>query len=250
MGNMVKLQRVGEIQAADGFQVPGYLLEPEQPQGGLLLVHGYAGRKEEMLGLAVHVAEVGVAALCIDLRGHGDHPALLDQQVRNDVEAGLQYLRERGYGKVAVLGHSLGGRLALMSSADLIIGLSPAVAPQMAEGGKQVLTRLSSTKVRQAHPEVILELMRQLGEVPDRPAPKLLIIGARDVPGIVQGVRQLPGRLTQVEMTEVEEGQYPEVELTVGADYFPRWLNHAELKFNGRILEEIPRWLSGRMGGR
>lgn len=52
----------------------------------------------------------------IDLRGHGEHPLDLDIDILSDVETAIMHFREMG--KVTAVGHSLGGRLSLISSAD------------------------------------------------------------------------------------------------------------------------------------
>lgn len=236
----MRLERI-TVKSTDGMDVPGYLVEPEKALGGVVVAHGYGACKEEMLGITVKLAEKGLTALAIDLRGHGEHPAPLDLDVLKDIEGAVAYLRTR-FVKVAALGHSLGGRLALMSSADLVIGLSPAVAPQITEEGKELL-RLNGTKVRQPHGDFILELMGSLGPVPDQPKPKLLLIGARDVPGIMIGARQLNGKLSELRFAEIEEGLLPEMTPKIKLEYVPRWLNHHELRYNEPAFTTISGWL-------
>ncbi|MBI2081597.1 MAG: alpha/beta fold hydrolase, partial [candidate division NC10 bacterium] len=130
----MRFERLRSLTASDGHPVPAYLLEPGRPTGGIALAHGYGGSKEQMLGLAAHLAEAGFAACCPDLRGHGEHPALLGPGIVQDLEAAVNYCRR--YGRVAALGHSLGGRLALMSSADLLIAVSPAIPKRPSEEGR------------------------------------------------------------------------------------------------------------------
>ncbi|MGH7372459.1 MAG: alpha/beta hydrolase, partial [Candidatus Methylomirabilales bacterium] len=70
--------RVTDLRSADNHAVPAYLFLPEAPRGGAAVVHGYGGCKEQMLGISARLAEEGWAALALDLRGHGEHPAPLD----------------------------------------------------------------------------------------------------------------------------------------------------------------------------
>jgi alpha-beta hydrolase superfamily lysophospholipase len=107
----------------DNLQVPTIRIIPNDPIGAAVIVHGYGGSKEEQLGLAWRVAGSGLATYAIDLRGHGQHPLELDDAVKDDAELAIQYARS--HGSVVAMGHSLGGRLALMSSADFAIGTSP-----------------------------------------------------------------------------------------------------------------------------
>jgi predicted alpha/beta-fold hydrolase len=58
----------------DGCKVPAILIQPEDPIGAAVIVHGYGGNKEEQLGLGWRVAEAGLVACVIDLRGHGGIP--------------------------------------------------------------------------------------------------------------------------------------------------------------------------------
>ncbi len=73
----IALARLDDLIAEDGHQVPVYLLNPDRKEADAVMVHGYDGWKEEMLGLASRLAESGVAPICLDLRGHGEHPAPL-----------------------------------------------------------------------------------------------------------------------------------------------------------------------------
>src|SRR5271157_6042721 len=109
--------------ADSDHRIPAIRISPENPVGAAVVVHGYGGCKEEQLGLAWRVAQSGLVADCIDLRGHGDNPRPFDATVLDDVEIAIRNCRE--FGKVVAIGHSLGGRLSLTSSADFAIGISP-----------------------------------------------------------------------------------------------------------------------------
>ena len=54
-----------------------------------------------------------MAALALDLRGHGDSEGALDAGAMDDVLAGLDALAERGHAPLGVRGSSMGGMLAL-----------------------------------------------------------------------------------------------------------------------------------------
>ena len=94
-----------------GYKIPCAAVVPPNPRGQALVVHGYGGCKEEQLGLAWRMAEDGIAACAMDLRGHGEHPRQLDDHALEDLESALSYLRKNG--PVAIVGHSFGARLAL-----------------------------------------------------------------------------------------------------------------------------------------
>jgi dienelactone hydrolase len=147
----MRFDRMQDLRSSDGYAVPAYLLEPDRPAGAIALAHGYGGAKEQMLGLAARLAEAGFATCCPDLRGHGEHPAPLGPGLLHDLDAAVGYCRR--YGRVAALGHSLGGRLALMSSADLLIAVSPAI-PKGRGRGKNTDKRNRNARpaLRRVHP--------------------------------------------------------------------------------------------------
>lgn len=168
-----------------GAHVPGIAIVPCRPIGAAVIAHGYGGCKEEQLGLAMRVAESGLAACAIDLRGHGQHPLPLDDHVLEDVEAAVEHFRR--YGKVVAIGHSLGGRLALISSADFAIGLSPPLEPSYCTRTQELLQKLRSYRVRPDDHRTVFEILRRLPPVQESSGERTMVIyGSRDVPEIVE----------------------------------------------------------------
>jgi dienelactone hydrolase len=237
--------RVTDLRTADNHAVPAYLFLPETPRGGVAVVHGYGGNKEQMLGIAARLAEEGWAGLALDIRGHGEHPAPLDEGLLQDLEAALTWLRR--YGTVVALGHSLGGRLALISSADLVVAISPAVASRPSEEGRQMLLAFGATTVRSPRPEYILELLRQMEEVKKPERPVLLLHGDQDILTLIEGIRRVAGDLPQGTVAPVTTFQHPEVPLTPAIlPYLHRWFNHVDLKFNPEVFHRAVAWLRER----
>jgi pimeloyl-ACP methyl ester carboxylesterase len=198
-----------------------------------------------MLGISARLGEEGWASLAFDIRGHGEHPAPLDEGLLQDLEAALAWLRR--YGRVVALGHSLGGRLALISSADLVIAISPSVTSRPSEEGRQMLVAFGTTTVRSPRPDYILHLLRQMEEVtqPDRPV--LLLHGEQDVPTLIEGIRRVAGELPQGTVAPVTTFQHPETPLTPAIlPYLHRWFNHADLKFNPEVFQRAVAWLRER----
>jgi hypothetical protein len=120
-----------------GDAVPGILLLPDAGRsGGVLLLHGYSSRREDMAdGVGESLLRHGLASLSIDLPLHGTrHDPLQAQGARNPLAIfGLwrQALRECrlafGYlgaraevdrGCMGVAGYSLGSFLAVMLAAE------------------------------------------------------------------------------------------------------------------------------------
>lgn len=137
----------------DGCKVPAILIQPADPQGAAVIVHGYGGNKEEQLGLGWRVAEAGLVACVIDLRGHGEHSLPLDGEVGADLDAAIRFCRL--FGKVVAIGHSFGGHLALFSNADYCIAISPSVKRPLSEHTQATLKTKRSYRVRPSDFETV-----------------------------------------------------------------------------------------------
>ena len=179
-----------EVIQGDGFAVPCVILKPPVFRGAAVVVHGYGGSKEEQLGLAWRIAEIGITACAIDHRGHGEHKLSLDEDVLQDLEAAITYCRR--FGKVAAIGHSSGGRLCLISSADFAIGLSPALKTEYSPETEKIVKGMRSYRTRESFPGANFEILRKL------PVPQsidntrtLILFGSRDVPEIVSPCKEL-----------------------------------------------------------
>ncbi len=239
----MNFQRVTDLSAPDGHVIPGFLFSPDSPRGGALVCHGYGGTKEQMLGLAAAIAEKGVAALAIDLCGHGKNMAAIGPGMRDDVEAGLGYLRR--FGRVAAAGVSLGGRLALMSSAECMVAISPAVVAQISPQGMWMFENFPSPAVREPYSGYVVELLNALGPVPGHDRPCLLLYAERDIPSILEGAAGLKAQLSRAELQYITADLRPDVKHEHGLiRYLPRWFNHGELKFKVGVLETVSSWLA------
>jgi dienelactone hydrolase len=242
----VDFQRVTDLTAPDGHAIPGFLFSPASPRGGAVVCHGYGGSKDQMLGIAAAVAEKGTAALAIDLCGHGENLAPIGPAMRDEVEAAVAYVRR--FGKTAVIGHSLGGRLALMSSADVMVAMSPSVMMQMSPQGKWMFENLPSPGVREPYTGYVLELLEKLGPVPSHGRPCLLLYSERDIQTLLDGAAGLQAQLPQAEKRLVSTDIRPDVQHENGLiRYLPRWFNHGELRFNPAARETAGSWLADHL---
>lgn len=235
--------RVTGLCAEDGHAVPGFLLAPPSPRGGVVVCHGYGGSKAEMLGVAAAVAERGLAALAIDLCGHGENSAPIGPGMREELEAAIAY--QRCFGRTAVVGHSLGARLALMSTADVAVAMSPSVMVQMSPQGKWMFENLPNPSVREPYSGYVLELLEKLGPVPSHAKPCLLLYSERDIQGLLDGAAGLLAQLPSAEKRLVSQGIRPDVQHDSGlVRYLPRWFNHMELRSNQSACAAAADWLA------
>jgi dienelactone hydrolase len=190
--------KIRRLVIEDGnLKVPAIQISPPDPVGGAVVVHGYGGCKEEQLGLAWRVAGSGLVTYSIDLRGHGQHPLELDDGVQDDVELAIRKARESG--KVVAIGHSLGGRLALMSGADFAVGISPPLDSSYGERTEELLKKLRGYRVRAESPGKVFDLLVKFSDWEDRNGERWMIIyGSRDVPEIVASCDRLRARRAKV----------------------------------------------------
>lgn len=241
-------QRINDLKAPDSHPIPAFLFSPPSPRGGAVICHGYGASKAEMLAVAASVAEKGTAALAIDLCGHGENKAPIGPGMRDELEAAIGYVRR--FGRTAAVGHSLGGRLALMSSADVIVAISPSVIVQMSPQGKWMFENLPSPAIREPYSGYVLELLDKLGPVPPHDRPCLLLYSERDVQAILDGAKGLQADHPTSEKRIVSDEIRPDVQHESGLiRYLPRWFNHMEIRFNRAALDNLGTWLAAHMAG-
>ena len=244
----VEFTRLTDVRSKDGHVVPAYLLRPSSPTAAVAIAHGYGGCKEHMLGLAARVAEVGLAACVFDIRGHGEHPAPLDPAMLEDLEAILAFLRR--FGCVAAAGHSLGGRLALMSSADAVAAISPALSQRPSEEGRAMLAQFGSTAVRAKNPGEIMDILRTMPPPPAVSRPTLLLHAEADIPSLIEAIRATAAAMPAAHLQVISQNQHRSAELPASLlAYLPRWFNHIDLKANAELYVRLPAWLAGRLKG-
>jgi len=104
---------------------------------GVVIVHGHGSRKENHVDFAEHVSRRNMAALALDLRGHGESAGELDEHCLDDVLSAVDTLAQRGHAPVGLRGSSLGGFLALHAGArsalvKAVVAICPAQGPMLA----------------------------------------------------------------------------------------------------------------------
>ena len=158
-----------------------------------IVIHGFGGSKEEQLGLSFRIAELGLNVFTVDLRGHGQNSRVLDPGVVDDVAALVNSLKESG--KVMTVGHSLGGRLSLLSNADFRVGISPALDTVFSDQTVTLITSLRGYRAVESEPGMNFEILKRLPPVDGLITENDLVLYAeRDVPEIVSHCQVLKGK--------------------------------------------------------
>lgn len=119
--------------------VTGELFTPSVPMvARMLFCHGWTSKNTKYLKLAEKLSQLGIQALAINLRGHGDSRYPLEKYSRQDhlgdILAAIDYLNALGLETPLIgLGKSYGGYLMAIASSlrriDFIIISQPALYP-------------------------------------------------------------------------------------------------------------------------
>jgi len=87
-----------------------------------IVCHGFAGNKNLIWlhNICDKLADEGIAALRFDFSGHGDSEGKFQDWTitkgQKDLAVALEVLKERGYKEFALVGHSAGGAVCLLST--------------------------------------------------------------------------------------------------------------------------------------
>ncbi|MBO6719939.1 MAG: alpha/beta hydrolase [Rhizobiaceae bacterium] len=117
-------------EARDGVGIAYRRYDADNPRAAALLLHGSSANGRSMHPLASALAERGVTAYAIDIRGHGDTGARGDashaRQPAEDVEDFIAFMREEDPRlPISLVGFSSGGGLALNAAGQ---GNAPGIA--------------------------------------------------------------------------------------------------------------------------
>ena len=113
-----------QLRASDGVALAATMYDASSTQApAVVLVHMLTRTKEDWRPLAERLQAAGIAALAVDLRGHGqsEGSAAPSSAMALDVQAAVSWLAGRSEviaGAVAIVGASLGASLALLAAAD------------------------------------------------------------------------------------------------------------------------------------
>lgn len=185
---MIQVEIKRKMIKGKDFEVPCVILKPHHHVGAAVVVHGYGGFKEETLGLAWRIAEKGFITGAIDLRGHGEHALDLDENILLDLETSISYFRQ--FGKVTAVGHSLGGRLSLISSADYAIGIAPALNKTYSPETQELIEEMRDYRVHKSNSN-IFEILNKLPKYQIKDNKDFIIHGSRDLPEIISECNKL-----------------------------------------------------------
>ncbi len=116
---------------SQGLSLRGWLIRAAKPKGTVVICHGYAGDCSPDLRYVPLLRDAGYNTFLFDFRGHGRSEGKSTSLVfyeRQDLLAGLDFLKGQGIIRAGLLGFSMGGAIALSTAP-----LSPMVAGVVAD---------------------------------------------------------------------------------------------------------------------
>ncbi len=111
----------------------------------VIIAHGFTGYKREVqhVNCARELCKNGFGVLRFDFRGSGGSDGLFRNMTISgevsDLEKSIEFVRNKGYKKIGLIGHSLGGAVVILANkknVSTIVLWAPSVIP------KKILTQL------------------------------------------------------------------------------------------------------------
>ena len=114
-----------ELKTSDDIKISGIFRANQLNTTAVIFLHMLNGKKEDWENLNNWTASRGYTTLAIDFRGHGESQGDLKnfdardyKKMLLDVAAAKNFLKEKGYKKIAIGGASIGANVALRYSAS------------------------------------------------------------------------------------------------------------------------------------
>jgi pimeloyl-ACP methyl ester carboxylesterase len=241
-----------QAETEDGLALSGVHLPGPDRSLAVVVGHGFTGSvSRHSVRRILEAAATFAGVIACDFRGHGDSPGrstLGDAEVL-DLEAAVQAARERGYERIATLGFSMGGSVALRHAAlrggvDAVVSVSALsrwfvrdtlpmrrvhwlCETALGRATARCLMRTRLVNHWDVVPESPVEVV---GRIP--PTPLLIVHGDRDFYFPVEHPRALAAAAG------------PDADLWIIAG-----MGHAELGTTPALMSDIGRWIRARTAG-
>jgi uncharacterized protein len=196
-----------ELGEVDGLAYSLWLPEGD-PWAGLVILHGAGSCKESHHDFARAARAAGLAAICFDLRGHGETGGRLDARVLDDVATVSARLGDL---PLALRGSSMGGYLAILAAEHVRAQAVVAICPASSDGLWRGL-RGGEFEFDADIPSLEAFLAEHPLMVDDLPTPLLLLHAEGDERVPVAHSRELARRAPHAEIVVVPGGHHRSVQ--------------------------------------
>jgi alpha-beta hydrolase superfamily lysophospholipase len=196
-----------ELGEVDGLAYSLWLPDGD-PWAGLVILHGAGSCKESHHDFARAARAAGLAAICFDLRGHGETGGRLDARVLDDVATVAARLGDL---PLALRGSSMGGYLAILAAEHVRAQAVVAICPASSDGLWRGL-RGGEFEFDADIPSLEAFLAEHPLMVDDLPTPLLLLHAEGDERVPVAHSRELARRAPHAELVVVPGGHHRSVQ--------------------------------------
>jgi uncharacterized protein len=102
-----------------GERLAGIIHDSKEKKRGILVCHGFMSSKDDKVDLSEQLSE-NFTVLRFDLSGHGDSEGELKDitltRLLDDMDSAILFLKTKGIQNIGIIGHSLGGALAILTA--------------------------------------------------------------------------------------------------------------------------------------
>ena len=105
----------------DAIAIKGWYIKNKSSQATIILLHGFAVDKSDLLDVALFLFNNNFSVLLFDFRAHGEsggENCSLGYFEKLDLRAAVDFLKEKGEKKIGVMGFSMGGMVALLEASQ------------------------------------------------------------------------------------------------------------------------------------
>lgn len=109
------------MKASDNYNLCGYLTSCKNSIGCIILSHGISCNHATMLHHVEFFKNQNYDVLLVDQRGHGNSDLTISTygfKEKEDISLWIAYLRNIGYKKIGIMGHSMGASIALLTCSE------------------------------------------------------------------------------------------------------------------------------------
>jgi len=106
--------------STDGLTLGGWWIPASRSEKVVIQLHGHAGSMDPDIQYLPTLHQHGYSVLMFDFRGHGrsqGHTVTIGYLERWDVLGAIEFVKQKGFKKITLLGFSMGGVLAILTGA-------------------------------------------------------------------------------------------------------------------------------------
>jgi fermentation-respiration switch protein FrsA (DUF1100 family) len=108
------------FKSSDGLTLGGWWIPARGSDKVVIQLHGHAGSMDPDIQYLPTLHQHGCNVLMFDFRGHGRSPGdivTIGYLERRDVLGAIEFVKQKGFKRIALLGFSMGGVLAILTGA-------------------------------------------------------------------------------------------------------------------------------------